>query len=103
MFRPSSVPTVPASPSSCNPPSVERATVSCHVTTLSHIQTAFALQPVEQELNSQGGEQQAHQTRDDLFCQWAHPLGSRCAESQDGVACQTDQRNASQQDASIEP
>src|SRR5688572_6978318 len=71
--------------------------------TLSHIQTAFALQPVEQELNGQGGEQQAHQTRDDLFCQWAHPLGSGCAESQDGVACQTDQRNASQQDASIEP
>src|SRR6478735_2336750 len=40
-------------------------------TTLSHKQTAFPLQPVEQELNGQGGEQQAHQACDDFFRQGA--------------------------------
>src|SRR4029453_16128086 len=72
-------------------------------TTLSHKQTAFPLQPVEQELNGQGGEQQAHQACDDFFRQGAHPLGSGCTQSQDAVPCQTDQANASQEDASMEP
>src|SRR4030095_11501240 len=59
-------------------------------TTLSHKQTAFSLQPVEQELNGQGGEQQAHEACDDFFRQGAHPLGSGCTQSQDPVACHTD-------------
>src|SRR5512134_2126881 len=70
---------------------------------LSHKHTAFALQPVEQELNGQGSEQQAHEACNDFFSQGAHPLGSGCAQSQDAVACQTDQANASQQNASIGP
>src|SRR6476469_542024 len=72
-------------------------------TTLSHKQTAFPLQPVEQELNGQGGEQQAHQACDDFFRPRANPLGTGCTPIQDAVACQTDQANASQEDASMEP